>query len=970
MTLAHSRRQSRAGSGRVALWLTLASALLVCALVAGLHFEQRHRLQRSAEALDSEARQALLQLAVRQDRNFAWVLGLSLLLLAGICAGALRAASDRAATEGELRDSEERCRSLAQDVGERRAAELALRDSEQALRASEALYRAMVTGLNDGVIVFDAQALPQGCNAAAERILGLSQQQMRLKPMAVGTWPAAYPDGRPMPPDELPVSRALATGQPQHDVVLSYRRLDGRLAWLHVNVEPMFDSASGQLQGVVASFADISQRKQVEDELARQRQQLETRVAERTAELQQALTAQREADAFWRTVADNQPTLIAYWDQQRRLRFANRAYLAWFGRTAADVLGRTLTEVLGEAFVAEQAGNFERVLAGETVKGAVEMAGADGRRGHFWTHRLPDQHEGGVHGYFFFATDITELNELNDALTHARDHAEQASHAKSAFLANMSHEIRTPMNAIIGLTHLLLRDITAPQQRERLAKVNDAAHHLLELINDILDLSKIEAGKLTLEQVDFEVEAMLARALSLVAERAREKRIELVVDADELPAQLRGDPTRLSQAVLNLLSNAVKFTEGGRVQLSARVVARTALGSRVRFEVSDTGVGIAPDKLEGLFTAFEQADSSTTRRFGGTGLGLAITRRLAVLMGGEVGVHSEPGVGSRFWFTAELGDAMPVAAGDHPAENAKIAAKHGLVGDELPLDAVDSLPTTVPAPLAGSAELRLAQQHRGRRLLLAEDNLVNQDVARQLLHEVGLEVDVAQNGAEAVQMAQAHDYALVLMDVQMPQMDGLAATRALRAAGYTVPILAMTANAFNEDRAACLAAGMNDHVAKPVDPERLFDTLLRWLPARAPADAGAPLAAANQAQSAQRVAVLQDIAGFDANAGLRLTGLRPEAYLAVLRRFAIVYEGGLPALATLAAGGQRAELVRATHSLRGACAVIGADAVLAQAERLEALCSDGSTHDADLVAPAQALQQLLLALVGALRQRL
>ncbi|WP_425258287.1 PAS domain-containing protein [Rubrivivax sp. RP6-9] len=971
----------------------------------------------------------------------------------------------------------------------------ARRQAERALRASEALHRAMVMGLHDGVIVFDAQARPQGCNAAAERILGVSQQEMRIRHMAPTDWPALRTDGSPMPAQELPLSRVLATGEALKDSVLGYRRRDGGLVWMNVNAEPMRDAASGRLDGVVVSFADITQRRSAEDALALHQQQLQQRIDERTHALQQALQAQQASDAFWRTVADHQPTLIAYWDRARRLRFANRAYLAWFGLEADAVLGRTVAEVLGEEHVARRAASLERLFSGETLAGVEEVPGAGGRSGHFWIHRLPDTQGDVVQGYFFFATDISELKqaeqrleqanraltdaeqrsrtiadnvpgrvaywdadgrcrfvnrdyctwnnktpeqllgrtkaevfgteavastaayeraalagqpqaferavvtsdggmayswtqyvpdwhdgavrgyfgvaidvtparqserrliELNDALTRERDRAEQASQAKSAFLANMSHEIRTPMNAIIGLTHLLLRDIAVPQQRERLAQVSDAARHLLDLINDILDLSKIEAGKLTLEQTDFDLRAMLDRAQALVAERAREKGLDLVVDADGLPAQLRGDPTRLSQALLNLLSNAVKFTERGQVRLRVRELAPVGPGRRLRFEVSDTGVGIAPEKIASLFTAFEQADSSTTRRFGGTGLGLAITRRLAQLMGGEVGVESTPGVGSRFWFTAELGDALPRA--DVPRRDAGGPDAGGW--PDAPAEA------QAGRSAAGSAEQRLARLHRGHRLLLAEDNVVNQEVACQLLQAVGLEVDVAHDGIEAVRMAQAGKHALVLMDVQMPGMDGLAATRALRGAGYTAPILAMTANAFSEDRLACLQAGMNDHVAKPVDPERLFESLLRWLPAAVPA--AAPAAAADT-PAVPALQPLQGIAGFDSAAGLRLTGLRPETYLTVLRRFTGVYHDGMPALAGLAAAGECAELRRSTHSLRGAAAVIGATAVNEAAEALEGLCSDTACTPAALVDAATELQARLRALVSALESAL
>ncbi|MES1163428.1 MAG: ATP-binding protein, partial [Rhizobacter sp.] len=358
---------------------------------------------------------------------------------------------------------------------------------------------------------------------------------------------------------------------------------------------------------------------------------------------------------------DNQPTLLSYVDRELRVRFANRAWLEWFGRTREEVIGHRVSDFIGDGVVAERQPLLGRVFRGEAVEMAAQMSGAGQRSGHFWIHRLPDQRDGEVRGYFFIASDVTEVKQaelrlraMNQDLVDARDRAETAARAKSAFLANMSHEIRTPMNAIIGLSHLLQRDSRDAQSRERLAKVLDAAQHLLDIINDILDLSKIESGKLTLEAVDFALDGMLSRSCALVAGPARDKGLELVISTDALPRTLHGDATRLSQALVNLLGNAVKFTERGSVTLSGELLEATDEALRVRFEVRDTGIGIPAERLPHLFSAFEQADSSTARRYGGTGLGLAITRHLALLMGGDAGVHSEPGIGSRFWFTATL----------------------------------------------------------------------------------------------------------------------------------------------------------------------------------------------------------------------------------------------------------------------------------------------------------------------------
>jgi len=991
-------------------------------------------------------------------------------------ASSSRGSYDRA----ELDFLQTACQSLAL-AWQRVAGERALEASQSALLEAQSLARV-------GSWRYSAADAQVSWSTEMQRMMGLTDASAA----SLGTLlDAVHPEDREL------VGRACAAAMGGRPYDLEHRLIiGGETRWVRARGLFKLDPSGHPLEGV-GTLQDITERTAMLRELERHKQHLEETVSERTHQLEAANRHLSEQGLAISDLYNRAPCGYHSLDADGWIVGINDTELSWLGFSRQEVLGR---KRFIDLLSIDSRPRFAIALRGLLESGQLldvdyELVRKDGSH-------LPVTLSSSVvrdaEGRFLWTRSTlfdnterrrreVEIAALNEELARRADEAEAANRAKTAFLANMSHEIRTPMNAILGFTDLLSRTCNDPADGGRLAQIGEAARHLLSSIDDVLDLSKIEAGKLTLEFTDFDFEELVRQVCALFHDKAEAKGLELRLDIDGSPAMVRGDATRLRQVLINYLSNAVKFTDRGSITIRVATTARSASAIDVKIEIEDTGIGVEVADQARLFEPFEQADGSTTRRFGGTGLGLAINRRIAALMGGQVGLRSTPGRGSCFWITVQLGIAgfysMPETSardlagleillvdeesgsgaalaamlesldlrvsvlltsevdpvlqsalradrnGRHFAAAVMTARSPGNVGwlaaarlralplrrrlpslvlselpaaeaaadhDGLAADSRLELPVTVAAlrlallrtvrqdPLGGTRraailahEERLRSRHRGAHVLLAEDHPLNQRVACDMLQVAGLSFELAGNGEEAVALARGSRFDLVLMDVHMPLMNGLDASAAIRALpGFAhTPIIAMTADGFDEDLSRCRRAGMDDLLMKPVAAEVFYETLTRWLDAAAlrngarrltqRASSEAPLTPAPDPML-DLVRALEALPGVDVATGMKFARGRHSVYLELLNMFADPEHLVAARLEEAAAAAKPDELRERAHALKGVAALIGATRIERLAADLEA-AARSAVSTLELITAARLVDDSLEELAAAIR---
>ena len=917
--------------------------------------------------------------------------------------------------------------------------------AEEALLKAGALQSAIFNSANFSSIATDAKGVIQIFNVGAERMLGYTAAEVMNKitpadisdPQEVIARAKALSAefGTPIAPGfEALVFKASRGIEDIYE--LTYIRKDGSRFPAVVSVTALRD-AQDVIIGYLLIGTDNTARKQIESD----RMQLDQRL--------------RDQQFYTRSLIESNVDALMTTDPSGIITDVNKQMESLTGCTRDELIGAPFKNHFTDPERAEAA--IKLVLSQTKVTDYELTARSWDGRETVVSYNAATFHDRNrsLRGVFAAARDITErkrldrvLQEKNVELTSAKAAADKANLAKSDFLSSMSHEIRTPMNAIIGMSYLALKTELTLRQREYIQKIKGSSQHLLAIINDILDFSQIEAGKLTVEHTEFELEKVLDNLANLIAEKTSAKRLHLLFDVDKsVPPMLIGDPLRLGQILINYSNNAIKFTEQGEIDIIIRVKEETDKDVLLYCAVRDTGIGLTAEQIGRLFQRFSQADTSITRKFGGTGLGLAISKRLAELMGGEVGVESEPGKGSTFWFTLRLGKgvgqqrALALSGDLHgkrvlvvdDKEHARQVLDEMLAGMGLKVDQAESGLTAIGAveraeaqgmpyeivfldwqmqgmdgnetatrirklPLVRVPHLMMVTAYgredviqgaeeagiesvllkpvsasvlfdsvvrilggvvdgartawdasadgvaqlagiQGARILLVEDNDLNQEVALELLRDAGFAVDLAANGQVALDMVRGADYDIVLMDIQMPVMDGVTATREIRKQKRfnDLPVVAMTADAMRGDRERCLEAGMNDHIAKPIEPEELWKALVKWIKPRHSTSAAANVEPRAVQTGLDVAAVLPTgIEGLDMAAGLhRVLGKKP-LYISMLRKFSAGQKSVTAEICMALEGNDWNTAERLAHTLKGVSGTIGATALQHLAEKLEA----------------------------------
>lgn len=892
------------------------------------------------------------------------------------------------------------------------------KDQSRILAETEAWYRSIIEYAPDGMLVLDAQGLIIITNPVLDAMFGYETGELLSKPFTIlglENKHSAYLnfDIYQQEEDQLAVSCLIA----DRNLELLGLHKDGSRFPIELGLARLPRLGNHGIS-IFASVRDISLRKQAELEIQRQREHLQ-----------------------W--ILDNAPVGVAI-TVDGITKFANPHIIDLVNLRVGDLPSKIYVDTLDRQRMLEQLAEH-----GVYDGGTYKMYGPDGSIRDIMATFMTTEYEGksGVLGWL---TDISNIKAAEEEMRRAKELAEETTRIKSDFLANMSHEIRTPMNAVIGMTHLALKTELTPRQRDYLQKIQVSSQHLLGVINDILDFSKIEAGKLVIENIEFELEKVLENVATLITEKATAKGLELLFDIDRnLPRNFVGDPLRLGQILINYANNAVKFTEKGEITIIVKLEEYRDADVVLYMAVKDTGIGLTPEQMKNLFNSFQQADTSTTRKFGGTGLGLAICKKIAQLMGGEVGVDSEYDEGSTFWAKVCLqkSTAAPrrlVLSGDIQGkrvlvvddnENARLILSDLLEQMKFQVDTASSgaeallqvqkadqqalpyeiifldwqmpgmdglevarrikamslkhkpyhlmvtaygreevfkesnntgivnvLVKPVNASIVFDSLVQViggtvyepengAKNHepsgivvdrlkliKGASILLVEDNEINQEVAIELLEDAGFVVDLAENGRIAVEKVKANNYDLVLMDMQMPEMDGIEATVEIRkdVSFNNLPIVAMTANVMQGDRDRCVEAGMNDHVGKPIEPNELWKTLMKWIQPENRQSSPAKAVVKETAPPVEpEVTIPSNINGLDTSEGLRRVLGKKSLYLSMLRKFVSGQKDFGEQVKGALASGDRKQAERIAHTLRGVAGNIGATEIQEAASALE-----------------------------------